>query len=41
MFMAITQSFAYSGLTSPFIAMWIPNVIYTIIAIVIYNRAKM
>ncbi len=41
MFMAITQSFAYSGLTSPFIAMWIPNVIYTIIAIVIYKRAKM
>lgn len=41
MFMAITQSFAYSGLTSPFIAMWIPNVIYSIIAIVIYKRAKM
>ena len=39
LFMAITQSFAYSGLTSPFVAMWIPNVIYAIIAIVLYRRA--
>lgn len=39
LFMAITQSFAYSGLTSPFVAMWIPNVIYSIIAIVLYRRA--
>ncbi|MGN0223094.1 MAG: LptF/LptG family permease [Muribaculaceae bacterium] len=41
LFMAITQSFAYSGLTSPMIAMWIPNVIYGIIAIILYSRAKM
>lgn len=40
LFMAITQSFAYSGLTSPLVAMWIPNVIYTIIAIILYKRAE-
>lgn len=39
LFMAITQSFAYSGLTSPFIAMWIPNIIYSVIAIILYRRA--
>lgn len=38
LFMAITQTFAISGLTSPFIAMWIPNVVYTIIAIILYRR---
>lgn len=41
LFMAITQSFAYSGLTSPLVAMWIPNIIYTIIAVVLYRRASM
>lgn len=41
LFMAITQSFAYSGLTSPFVAMWIPNVIYAIIAVILYRRAEM
>ncbi len=41
LFMTITQSFAYSGLTSPLIAMWIPNVIYAIIAIVLYRKAEM
>ncbi len=40
LFMAITQSFAYSGLTSPFIAMWIPNFIYANIAIILYRRAS-
>lgn len=39
LFMTITQSFAISGLTSPFVAMWIPNVIYIIIAIVLYKKA--
>lgn len=38
LFMTITQTFAISGLTSPFVAMWIPNIIYTIIAIVLYRR---
>lgn len=38
LFMTITQTFAISGLTSPLVAMWIPNVIYTIIAIILYRR---
>ncbi|MCM1066562.1 MAG: LptF/LptG family permease [Muribaculaceae bacterium] len=40
LFMTITQSFALSGLTSAFVAMWIPNVLYTIIAIILYRRAS-
>ena len=41
LFMAVTSSFAISGMTSPRVAMWIPNVIYTIIAIVLYRKAKL
>lgn len=40
LFMTITQTFALSGLTSPFVAMWIPNLIYIVIAIVLYRRAS-
>ena len=40
LFMAITQSFAFSGLTSPFVAMWIPNVVYAIIAVILYKKAE-
>ncbi len=40
LFMTITQTFAISGLTSAFVAMWIPNFIYTIIAIILYRRAS-
>ncbi len=40
LFMAITQSFAYSGITSAFVAMWIPNAIYSVIALVLYHRAS-
>ncbi len=40
LFMTITQTFAISGLTSPFVAMWIPNFIYIIIAIVLYRRTS-
>ena len=40
LFMTVTQSFAISGMTSPFIAMWIPNFIYTIIAIILYRRVS-
>ena len=40
LFMTVTQSFAISGLTSPLIAMWIPNLIYTIIAIILYRRVS-
>ncbi len=39
LFMTITQTFAISGLTSPFVAMWIPNLIYSVIAVVLYRRA--
>lgn len=39
LFMTITQTFAVSGLTSAFVAMWIPNFIYIIIAIILYRRA--
>lgn len=39
LFMTITQTFAISGITSAFVAMWIPNFIYIIIAIILYRRA--
>ena len=40
LFMAITQSFAFSGMTSPLVAMWIPNVIYAVVAVVLYKQAE-
>ncbi len=40
LFMTVTSTFAVSGLTSPLIAMWIPNIIYSGIAIFLYRRAK-
>ncbi len=39
LFMTVTQTFAISGYTSPRLAMWIPNIVYTIIAIFLYRRA--
>ena len=39
LFMTITQSFAQSDLTSPFVAMWIPNIVFTIIAVILYKKA--
>lgn len=39
LFMTVTQTFAISGYTSPRLAMWIPNIIYTIIAVFLYKRA--
>lgn len=39
LFMTVTQTFAVSGYTSPRVAMWIPNFVYTIIAIFLYRRA--
>ncbi len=39
LFMTVTSSFAVSGLASPMVAMWIPNFIYAIIAIILYRRA--
>lgn len=40
LFMTVTSTFAVSGYTSPAIAMWIPNFVYTIVAIVLYNKAS-
>ena len=40
LFMTVTQTFAVSGLTSPLVAMWIPNVIYAVIAVILYCRAS-
>lgn len=40
LFMTITQTFAISGMTSPMVAMWIPNFVYAIIAAVLYRRAS-
>lgn len=40
LFMTVTSSFAVSGLTSPLIAMWIPNFLYTLIAILLYLKAS-
>lgn len=38
LFNTVTSSFAVSGFTSPFVAMWIPNAIYLIIGIVLYRQ---
>lgn len=40
LFMTVTSSFAISGLTSPMVAMWIPNIIYTIIAVYLYYKVS-
>lgn len=40
LFSSVTSSFAVSGMTSPFIAMEIPNVIYLVIGIYLYRRAS-
>ncbi|MDE5844401.1 MAG: LptF/LptG family permease [Muribaculaceae bacterium] len=40
LFMTVTSTFAISGYTSPLIAMWIPNIIYLIIAIILYRKAS-
>ena len=39
LFSTVTSTFAVSGATSPMLAMWIPNIIYTVIAIVLYKKA--
>ena len=40
LFTTITSTFAVSGYTSPFVAMWIPNILYTFIAIYLYRKAS-
>lgn len=39
LFMTVTSAFAVSGYASPMVAMWIPNVIYAIIAVLLYRKA--
>jgi lipopolysaccharide export system permease protein len=39
LFMQISSSFAISGTVSPFIAVWIPNFLYTFIAAYLYRKA--
>lgn len=39
LFSTVTSTFAISGLVSPMIAAWIPNVLYSLIAIELYRRA--
>ncbi len=39
LFMAITSSFAVSGMVSPMVASWIPNIVYSFIAIYLYLKA--
>lgn len=41
LFSTVTATFAVSGYTSPSVAMWIPNFVYTIIAVVLYRRASL
>ena len=38
-FMQVASSFAISGAVSPFVAVWIPNLSYSIIAFYLYKRA--
>ncbi|MFI3239760.1 MAG: LptF/LptG family permease [Bacteroidales bacterium] len=41
LFSTVTSTFAISGATSPFIAMWIPNLIFIAIAVYLYRKAAM
>lgn len=40
LFSALTSQFAISGMTTPFIAMQIPNLIYLLIGLILYRRAS-
>ena len=39
LFMTISATFAVSGLVSPIIAAWIPNVVFSIIALFVYTKS--
>lgn len=39
LFMTVTSTFAINGYVSPMVAAWIPNIIYTFIAIYLYQKA--
>jgi len=40
LFSTVTSQFAISGMTSPWVAMWIPNFIYLAIGLALYQRAR-
>ncbi|MCM1076152.1 MAG: LptF/LptG family permease [Bacteroides sp.] len=40
LFMTVTSTFAVSGYTSPMVAMWIPNILYSIIALILYYKVS-
>lgn len=40
LFSTITSSFAVSGATTPMVAMWIPNIAYLLIGLILYKRAS-
>lgn len=40
LFMRFSQMFVYSGALPPVVALWLPNVIFGIIAAVLYIRAS-
>lgn len=40
LFMTVTSTFAITGATSPMVAMWIPNIIYSVIAVALYYRTS-
>ncbi|MDE6006575.1 MAG: LptF/LptG family permease [Muribaculaceae bacterium] len=40
LFSAVTSQFAISGMTSPWVAMWIPNFLYLGIGLFLYYRAR-
>jgi lipopolysaccharide export system permease protein len=39
LFSTVASSFAVNGLTSPMIAVWIPNIVYALIAVWLYWKA--
>lgn len=41
LFMTVTSTFAVSGLAPPMLAMWIPNIVYSVIAVIVWRRAAM
>lgn len=40
LFSTVTSTFAISGYTSPWVAMWIPNFVYLLIGIILYRKAS-
>ncbi|WP_304842079.1 LptF/LptG family permease, partial [Phocaeicola sartorii] len=39
LFQTVSATFAVNGNTPPIVAVWIPNILYTFIAIYLYRKA--